>query len=156
MSAGDRDDPARRAVERERADHRRERHRPKLIISASVARALAARLAQHDHGRTWADCRRRCSRANCSVTSTCAFTDAKSDRADDSSWPTKVRSSWTRSRTFRSNQQAKLLRRDRAGDSSASVPPKTMRANVRIISATNANLATKLRPDVFGRIYFSG
>src|SRR5204862_587999 len=53
-AAGGRDDPTGGAIGRERSHHRRERHRQKFD-RASVTRALAPRVAQHDHrehGRT--------------------------------------------------------------------------------------------------------
>ena len=79
MQPGAGDHRARRAVGRQRADHRRERHRQGIVAQALHARVAARRAARWSPS-TPAASRKASSRASCSATCKGAFTDAKSDR----------------------------------------------------------------------------
>jgi len=57
-----------------------------------------------------------------------------------------------RDRKHPARQQAKLLRVIETVILSVSVQSKTLHANVRIISATNANLEDEVAAGIFGRI----
>ena len=59
--------------------------------------------------------------------------------SDDSSWPTRARCSWMKSGPCRS-LQSKLLRVLQTGDVERVGSSKARHVNVRIVSATNANL----------------
>ena len=142
-AAGDRNDSASRAVGRERADHRRKRHRQESD-RASAARALAARIAQHDHGEHGRACRKHCSRANCSVTSKARSPTRRRDRAGRFELADESTLFMDEIANIPLNQQAKLLRVIETGEFERVGSSKTLHANVRIISATNANLADEV------------
>ena len=76
---------------------------------------------------------------------------------DGSSWPTKALFFSMRSRILPISQQAKLLRVIETGEFERVGSSKTLHANVRIISATNANLndevaAGRFRQDLLFRL----
>ena len=64
--------------------------------------------------------------------------------SDDSSWPTAARCFSTRSRTCRRLQQAKLLRVISSGEFERLGSSRTRRVDVRILSATNAEIDTEV------------
>jgi DNA-binding NtrC family response regulator len=73
-----------------------------------------------------------------------AFTDAKSDRAGRFELADESTLFMDEIANIPLNQQAKLLRVIETGDFERVGSSKTLRANVRIISATNANLADEV------------
>ena len=73
-----------------------------------------------------------------------AFTDAKSDRAGRFELADESSLFMDEIANIPLNQQAKLLRVIEAGEFERVGSSKTLRANVRIISATNANLADEV------------
>ena len=99
-AAGAADDRARRAVRRERADHRRERHGQGPGRAGAARRLGDARRAPWSPS-TSAASPKACSRASCSATSRARSPTPRPTASAASSWPTAARCSSTRSRTCR-------------------------------------------------------
>ena len=86
-----------------------------------------------------------------------AFTDAKADRVGRFELADRARCFSTKSPTCRSSQQAKLLRVIETGEFERLGSSRTRRVDVRIISATNADLtdevaAGRFRQDLLFRL----
>ena len=80
-----------------------------------------------------------------------AFTDAKTDRAGRFELADESTLFMDEIANMPMNQQTKLLRVIETGEFERVGSSKTLHANVRIVSATNANLHEKSRPDGSGR-----
>ena len=143
-AAGAADDRARRPVRRQRADHRRERHR-QGPGRAGAARRLAARRAAASSPSTPAASPKASSRASCSATCAAPSPTPRPTASAASSWPTAARCSSTRSPTCRSASRPSCCACSRPASSSGSAPRARGAVDVRLISATNADLARRSR-----------
>ena len=155
-ATGDGDDLARRAVGREHSDHRRKRNRQR-IGRAGAACAFAAQFAQHDHSEHGRTCRKTLFESELFGHVKGAFTDAKTDRAGRFELADESTLFMDEIANIPLNQQAKLLRVIETGEFERVGSSKTLHANVRIISATNANLheevaAGRFRQDLLFRL----
>ncbi len=130
-------------VRRQRAHQRRERHRQEPG-RAGPARRLAPRRHGPWSRSTPAAWPRASSRASSSATCAAPSPTPRPIGSAASSWPTAARSSSTRSPTCRSSQQAKLLRVIETGEFERVGSSRTRKVDVRIVSATNADLSAEV------------
>ena len=106
---------------------------------------------------TPAECPKRCSRASSSATCAARSPTRAPIASAASSSPTAEPSFSTKSPTCRSSQQAKLLRVIAAGEFERLGSSRTRRVDVRILSATNADIdaevaAGRFRQDLLFRL----
>ena len=122
-AAGARCDLARRTLGRQRADHRRERHRQRPGGAARCIRFRCAPPARWSPSIP-ADWPKAFSRANSSATSKARSPTPRPIAWAASKWPTAARCSWTKSPTSRMDLQAKLLRTLEIGEFERVGPPR--------------------------------
>ena len=132
-----------RADRRDRAHPGRDRHRQGARRRRDPP-ALAAPRRAVRRARLRARSRERCSRASCSATSA-ARSPAPSTRTPACSRRrTAARCSSTRSASCRSTSSPSCCARSRRARSAASAAPKLDRVDVRIVAATNRDLAAEV------------
>ena len=137
-------------------DHRRERHRQGRWSRRRCTRCRRARRGRWSPS-TPAACRKACSRASCSATCKGAFTDAKADRVGRFELADGGTLFLDEIANIPLSQQAKLLRVLETGEFERVGSSRTRRVDVRIISATNADLhaevaAGRFRQDLLFRL----
>ena len=137
-------------------DPRRERHRQGAAGAAAPPRERIARRPVR-RGEPRGDSAGAGRVACCSATRRARSPAPCGSRSASSSWPTAARSSSTRSATCKLDLQAKLLRAIQEGEIERIGSQRPIKANFRLIAATNVDLDKavkegRFRDDLFYRI----
>ena len=124
---------------RDRADPRRERHRQGAGRPRDPLQQRRGRTSRSSRS-TAPRCPRTCSRASCSATRRGRSPARSPSARAGSSWPTAARSSSTRSATLARHAGQAAARAAGAGVRARRRQPRRIKADVRVIAATNRDL----------------
>ena len=136
------------ALRRARAADRRVGHRQGAARRAHPSPRAPSRPARSSRS-TAPPSRPSCSRANCSATRRAPSRARPPRGAASSSWPTAARSFSTRSATCTAVRRPSCCACCRKASSTASAASSRFASNVRVISATNRDLAEMVAQDKF-------